>query len=131
MFRQNREHWKTQGGVEAVRKQNKGKTAAQIKTERALSAHKQLATQSTQDLQLCTPAQNYEYSLALVAHTGGDKRIVALLNNNTLVKKALAKAFAELEEQASSTSTPEPVNNVTKIEARKQITQQNINSEAA
>ena len=121
----------TQGGVEAVRKQNKGKTAAQIKTERALSAHKQLATQSTQDLQLCTPAQNYEYSLALVAHTGGDKRIVALLNNNTLVKEALAKAFAELEEQASSTSTPEPVNNVTKIEARKQITQQNINSEAA
>ena len=121
----------TQGGVEAVRKQNKGKTAAQIKTERALSAHKQLATQSTQDLQLCTPAQNYEYSLALVAHTGGDKRIVALLNNNTLVKEALAKAFAELEEQASSTSTPEPVNNVTKIEARKQITQQNVNSEAA
>ena len=121
----------TQGGVEAVRKQNKGKTAAQIKTERALSAHKQLATQSTQDLQLCTPAQNYEYSLALVAHTGGDKRIVALLNNNTLVKEALAKAFAELEEQASSTSTPEPVNNVTKIEARKQITQQNIKEEAA
>ena len=32
--------WLTaQGGVEAVRKQNKGKTAAQIKTERALSAH--------------------------------------------------------------------------------------------
>ena len=52
----------TQGGVEAVRKQNKGKTAAQIKTERALSAHEQLATQSTQDLELSTPAQNYEYS---------------------------------------------------------------------
>ena len=46
-------------------------------------------------------------------------------------KEALAKAFAELEEQASSTSTPEPVNNITKIEARKQITQQNVNSEAA
>ena len=121
----------TQGGVEAVRKQNKGKTAAQIKTERALSAHTQLATQSTQDLQLCTPAQNYEYSLALVAHTGGDKRIVALLNNNTLVKEALAKAFAELEETKNSNSSAEPVSNVTKIEARKQITQQNINQEAA
>ena len=121
----------TQGGVEAVRKQNKGKTAAQIKTERALNAHEQLTKQTTQDLQLSTPAQNYEYSLALVAHTGGDKRIVALLNNNTLVKEALAKAFAELEEQASSTSTPEPVSNVTKIEARKQITQQTITEEAA
>jgi len=124
--------WLTaQGGVEAVRKQNKGKTAAQIKTERALSAHEQLATQSTQDLQLSTPAQNYEYSLALVAHTGGDKRIVALLNNNTLVKEALAKAFAELEETKNSNSSAEPVSNVTKIEARKQITQQNINREAA
>ena len=124
--------WLTaQGGVEAVRKQNKGKTAAQIKTEPVLSAHEQLAKQSTQDLQLSTPAQNYEYSLALIAHTGGDKRIVALLNNNTLVKEALAKAFAELETQKSSNSSTEPVSNGTKIEARKQIIQQNINQEAA
>ena len=121
----------TQGGVEAVRKQNKGKTAAQIKTERALSAHEQLAQQTTQDLQLSTPAQNYEYSLAVVAHTGGDKRIVALLNNNTLMKEALAKAFAELEENKSSLQSAEPVSNVTKIEARKQITQQTAHKEAA
>ena len=37
----------TQGGVEAVRKQNKSKTAAQIKTERALSAHEQLGIGGT------------------------------------------------------------------------------------
>ena len=69
--------------------------------------------------------------LLIVAHTGGDKRIVALLNNNTLVKEALAKAFAELEEQSKSSSSAEPVSNVTKIEARKQITQQTITEEAA
>ena len=54
-----------------------------------------------------------------------------MLNNNTLVKEALAKAFAELEEQNKSNNSTEPANNVTKIEARKQITQQNINQEAA
>src|SRR5210317_786734 len=33
-----------QGGVEAVRKPNNGKTPAQVKTERALSAHERLAS---------------------------------------------------------------------------------------
>ena len=66
-----------------------------------------------------------------MAHAGGDKRIVALLNNNTLVKEALAKAFVELEEQSKSNSSAEPVSNVTKIEARKQITQQTITGKAA
>ena len=120
-----------QGGVEAVRKQNKGKTAAQIKSERAISAHERLSQQATQDLKLSTPAQNYDFSIALVAHAGGDKRIVALLNNSSLVKDALAKAFVELEIVATETQTTEPVNNVTKIEARKKITVQNIDEEAA
>ena len=62
---------------------------------------------------------------------GGDKRIVALLNNSSLVKDALAKAFVELETVATETQTTERVNNVTKIEARKQITVQNIDEEAA
>ena len=124
--------WLTkQGGVEAVRKQQKGKTTAQIKTERALNAHEQLAQQTTQDVDLSAPSQNYEYSLALIAHAGGDKRIVALLNNNTLVKEALAKAFIELEENKSSQQSAEPVSNVTKIEARKRITQQTAHKEAA
>ena len=66
-----------------------------------------------------------------MAHAGGDKRIVALLNNSSLVIDALAKAFVELEIVATETQTTEPVNNVTKIEARKQITVQNIDEEAA
>jgi len=78
-----------------------------------------------------SPAQNYGFSIALVAHASGDKRIVALLNNSSLVKDALAKAFVELETVATETQTTEPVNNVTKIEARKQITVQNIDEEAA
>ena len=56
---------------------------------------------------------------------------MALLNNSSLVKDALAKAFVELETVATETQTTERVNNVTKIEARKQITVQNIDEEAA
>ena len=67
----------------------------------------------------------------MIAHAGGDKRIVALLNNNTLVKEVRAKAFVELEENKSSQQSAEPVSNVTKIEARKQITQQKAHKEAA
>ena len=96
-----------------------------------MNAHEQLAQQTTQDVDLSAPSQNYEYSLALIAHAGGDKRIVALLNNNTLVKEVLAKAFVELEENKSSQQSAEPVSNVTKIEARKQITQQTAHKEAA
>jgi len=66
-----------------------------------------------------------------VAHAGGDKRIVALLNNSSLVIDALAKAFVELETEATETQTTEPVNNVTKIEARKKIPVQTIDEEAA
>ena len=124
--------WLTQqGGVEAVRKQNKGKTAAQIKTELAIGAHEKLSQQAAQDLQLSTPAQNYDFSIALVAHSGGDKRIVALLNNSSLVKDALAKAFVELEKADTETQTKEPVNNVTKIQARKALTQAKSSKEAA
>jgi hypothetical protein len=47
------------------------------------------------------------------------------------VKEALAKAFTELEEKTKSNSSTEPASNVTKIEARKQITQQTAHKETA
>lgn len=120
-----------QGGVEAVRKPNNGKTPAQVKTERALSAHEQLASKPQMDIGFATPSQNYAFSLALVSHVNGDKRIVALLNNSTLVKEALAKAFVELETQSVSLTSTEPLASVTKINARKKLTKQDQVKEAA
>lgn len=120
-----------QGGVEAVRKPSKGKTHAQVKTERALNAHEQLASKPKTDIGFATPSQNYAFSLALVSHVNGDKRVVALLNNSTLVKEALAKAFVELETQSVSLTSTEPVASVTKINARKKLTKQDQVKEAA
>lgn len=89
-----------QGGVEAVRKQHKGLTPAQVKAERVAKAEKALPSVKAKQLSNAPKADGNDYVLAVVQHTNGKQRIVGFCDNITLIKQALAKVADDAEKQA-------------------------------
>ena len=97
--------WLTQqGGVEAVRKQYKGLTPAQVKAQRVAKAEKSLPSVKAKQLSNAPKADGSDYVLAVVQHTNGKQRIVGFCDNLTLIKQALAK-IADTAEQQALTNT--------------------------
>jgi hypothetical protein len=91
-----------QGGVEAVRKQQKGKSPADVKAERVETAEKALPRVKAQQLSNAPKVDGSDYVLALVQHTNGKQRIVGFCDSVTLIKEAMAKLADAAEQQASA-----------------------------
>lgn len=91
-----------QGGVEAVRKQHKGLSPAEVRAQRVLTAEKSLPRVKAKQLSNAPKLHNSDYVLALVQHTNGKQRIVGFCENITLVKQVLAKLADEAAKQADA-----------------------------
>lgn len=91
-----------QGGVEAVRKRQKGKTPADIKAQRVERAEKSLPHVKAKQLVDAPKVDGVDYVLALVQHTNGKQRIVGFCENTTLIKEAMAKLADAAEQQANA-----------------------------
>lgn len=97
--------WLTeQGGVEAVRKQYKGLSPAEVKAQRVQTAEKSLPRVKAKQLSNAPKLHNSDYVLALVQHTNGKQRIVGFCESHTLVNQVLAKLADEAEKQADAVS---------------------------
>ena len=100
--------WLTeQGGVEAVRKQHKGLTPAQVKAARVVKAEQALPSVKAKQLSDAPKVDGSDYVLAIVQHTNGKQRIVSFCENMTLLKEAMARIADEAEKQAVAESRAE------------------------
>lgn len=91
-----------QGGIEAVRKQHKGQTPAEVKAARVTKAEKALPCVKAKLLCNAPKLDGSDYVLAVVQHTNGKQRIVGFCENTTLVKQVLVKLADDAEKEATT-----------------------------
>lgn len=110
-----------QGGIEAVRKQHKGLTPAQLKAQRVETAEKSFPRVKAKQLSNAPKADGSDYVLALVEHTNGKQRIVSFCANISLVKQVLASVADYAEQQAAAETRADTEREVRQLQ--QQITQ--------
>ena len=90
------------GGVEAVRKQHKGLTPAQVKAQRVTTAEAALTQVASLELSKAPKADGSDYVLAVVRHTKQGTKIVSFCDNVPLVKQVLANVSANAAKLAET-----------------------------
>ena len=92
-----------QGGVEAVRKQRNGMTAAEVRNKRIETAEKSFETVKSKQLSDAPKRDGSDFTIALVRHNGGSKRIVGFCESVSLVKAVLANLADTAKAEAETT----------------------------
>jgi hypothetical protein len=97
-------NWLTeQGGVEAVRRQHKGLTPAQLKQQKIQTAEEAFKTVGSKLLSSAPKVDGSDYVLALVQHRKDGKRVVvSFCGNLPLIKQALEKLSESAKAEADT-----------------------------